>query len=185
MKRRSLSLFMIIVLTAFLAASCSSLFGAEEEPVPESDSNTPSTSHESFDDDEIAGDTVDLEDDPFLQEDETNDIRFEQEQEGTKIERVASDPAKFAGKWTATSDQAAFFYGNVDIVINSNGSWTADITGEKLGGQWKAVDDHIHMDDSSSLNFDFDLAFDKNGVLIMTEHAEDGSEINTVLTKAN
>ena len=101
-----------------------------------------------------------------------------------KLKRVKTDPAKFAGRWTATSDQAIYLYGNIDLIINDNGSWAADITEEKLGGSWKAVDDHIHLDDTSELNFDFDLAFDQSGALVMTETNEEGV-INTVLTKMN
>lgn len=175
---------MIITMTALMSTACASFSGEGEQVAPEQN-NDPPVSSESINEEEIEGDTVDLEDDPYLQEKETNDIRFEQEMEGAEINRTMVDPSKFTGKWEATSDQAIFFYGNVDLVVNSNGSWTADITEEKLGGTWKEAGDHIHLDDTSRLDFDFDLSFDKTGALIMTETADDGTEINTVLTKAN
>lgn len=185
MKNKYISLIMIIAMLAFAAASCSIFGDKEEEEVNDS---SVIISEESNEVDDIGdGDMGIIDSDPDqpdLTERESNGISFDQEREEADIKRVKTDPAKYAGRWTATSDQALYLYGNIDIIVNSNGSWAADITDEKLGGSWREVEDHIHLDDTSELDFDFDLAFDQSGALIMTETNEEGI-INTVLTKVN
>lgn len=112
-------------------------------------------------------------------EQETNGISFEQEDEGAEIVLVETDPSKFFGSWTATSDKAIYLYGNIDITVNENGTWTGDITGEKLGGKWEQVGDRLHMDDDL---FSFDLAFESSGELLLIETGDDYT-FNTVMTR--
>ena len=185
MKRKCISFMMIIAMLAFLASSCSIFADKEEEEVTGDNDSSVIISQESNEVNDLEDDAglIDSDpDQPDLTERESNGISFDLERDGAEIKRVKTDPAKFAGRWTATSDQAIYLYGNIDLIINSNGSWAADITEDKLGGSWKVVDDHIHLDDTSELDFDFDLAFDQSGALVMTETNEEGV-INTVLSK--
>ena len=114
-----------------------------------------------------------------LVEAESSGISFAQEDDEAKLRFVEKDPSEFYGSWTATSDKAIYLYGNIDITVNSNGTWTGDITGEKLGGKWKQVDDHLHMYDEL---FSFDLAFESSGELMLIETGDDYS-FNTVMTR--
>ena len=107
-------------------------------------------------------------------------ISFEEELDGAVIERKKADVSEFVGNWVATSDKAAFMYGNVTLSVNSNGTWLANITDEKLEGTWEKEGDCLHMNNSM---FSFDLAFDKGGNLIMIEHFDGGSDLYTVLTR--
>ena len=185
MKSKCISCMMIIAMLAFLASSCSIFADKEEEEVTGDNDSSVIISQESNEVNDLEDDAglIDSDpDQPDLTERESNGISFDLERDGAEIKRVKTDPAKFAGRWTATSDQAIYLYGNIDLIINSNGSWAADITEDKLGGSWKVVDDHIHLDDTSELDFDFDLAFDQSGALVMTETNEEGV-INTVLSK--
>lgn len=182
MKNRLLSFIMILTMTAFLAAACSFNGSKPEEQESTADAQSDISTEEIVDED-IPGDVVDPTGDPNLAERESNGISYDQELEGSEIERVRTEPSQFVGKWTITSDRAIYMYGNLDLVVNSNGSWAAKVTDEKLGGTWKDEGDHIHLDDTSSLDFDMDLAFDKSGALILTEPHENG-DINTVLSKA-
>lgn len=186
MKRKFISFVAIIAMLAFLASSCSIFGNKEEEAVGENDPSV-IVSQESNEVNDLEADPGLIDADPNqpdLTERESNGISFDLEREDAEIKRVKTNPEKFVGRWTATSDQALYLYGNIDLIINSNGSWAADITEEKLGGSWKEADDHIHLDDTSELNFDFDLAFDQSGDLVMTETNPEGV-INTVLTKVN
>lgn len=184
MNKRCMSLMMVILITIFSFTGCSALGIAEDQgagagsaATTEGDKTGSSNTSEEEEIQEIDPDA-----DPYLIEKETNGIFYEEEGEGAPLSFVKSDPSRFYGKWTATSDQALYMYGNVDLIISSNGTWTANITDEKLGGQWNMVDDHMHMDNDM---FSFDLSFEESGKLIMREDLGDGEELRTVLTKAD
>lgn len=182
MNKRYISLLLIILIAIFSYTGCSMLGlsgtqGAGSASASEEGDTDSASTLEGDDGQAIAPET-----DPFLVEEETNGIFYEEEGEGAPLSFVKADPSRFYGKWTATSDQALYMYGNVDLIISSNGTWTGSITDEKLGGQWKIVDDHMHMDNDM---FSFDLSFEESGKLIMREALEDGGELRTVLTKAN
>lgn len=124
-------------------------------------------------------------DDYELEEgDEGNGIVFEEEADGAVVVKVKKDPSDYVGKWEATSDQAAYLYGNISVTVKKDGTWEANITGETLGGDWVDKGDHLHMNDTVQNIFSFDLAFDQNGnlILIDSDSAEEGN-IYTVLTK--
>ena len=108
-----------------------------------------------------------------------NGIAFDQEEENAKLAFIERDPSAFYGSWTATSDKAIYLYGNIDITVKQDGTWTGNITGEKLGGKWEQVGDRLHMDNDL---FSFDLAFESSGELILIETGDDYS-FNTVMTK--
>ena len=110
---------------------------------------------------------------------EGNGIHFKEEYEGAELHMVESSPSAYAGSWEATSDQAVYLYGNVDITINGDGTWKGNITEEDCVGTWEDLGDHLHM--VCDL-FSFDLAFETGGNLIMTETGSD-YVLNTVLTK--
>ena len=114
-----------------------------------------------------------------LVEQEGNGIVFDQEEDDAKLAFIERDPSDFYGSWTATSDKAIYLYGNIDITVKQDGTWTGNITGEKLGGKWEQVGDRLHMDNDL---FSFDLAFESSGELILIETGDDYS-FNTVMTK--
>ena len=126
---------------------------------------------------ESAEGLVDENGDPV--ERETEGIVFDEEDDEAELEYVQRDPSDFIGEWTATSDKATYLYGNIDITVNADGTWSGDITGEQLGGKWEQEGDRLHMNDEL---FSFDLAFESSGKLILIETGEDAN-FNTVLTK--
>ena len=119
------------------------------------------------------------EDPEIIYQPESKGIFFEEEAEDAELSMVKSDPSAFVGSWEATSDQAVYFYGNVDITINDDGTWKGNITEEDCTGTWEDQGDHLHM--VCDL-FSFDLAFEEGGSLIMTDTGSD-YVLNTVLTK--
>lgn len=110
---------------------------------------------------------------------ESDDVFYSEEAEGVVVERVKTDPSEFVGSWESNSNNAVLLYGNVSINVNDDGTWTANISGEELSGAWEDKGNYLHMDNEV---FSFDLAFDEAGNLVMIEN-NDGSELNTVLTK--
>lgn len=106
-------------------------------------------------------------------------ITFAEEEDGAEIKKIKTDPSKFFGTWEATSDKAAYLYGNVDLTVKEDGTWNADITGDKLEGKWEEKGDYLHL---SSDVFSFDLAYETSGKLMMIETTSDGV-IYSVLTK--
>ena len=104
---------------------------------------------------------------------------IDQEADEAVIERVEADESDFYGTWVAKSDRAQYLYGNIEVTVKEDGTWTGNITDEELSGKWTAKGDHLHMNNDL---FSFDLAFDKYGALIFIDsEAED--DINIVLTK--
>ena len=184
MNKRCMSLLMVILITIFSFAGCSALGIAEDQGAGAGSAATTEGGKTDSADTAEGGEIqeIDPDVDPYLVEKESNGIFYEEAGEGAPLSFVEADPSRFYGKWTATSDQALYMYGNVDLVVNSNGTWTANITDEKLGGPWKMVDDHMHMEDDM---FSFDLSFEESGKLIMREDLGDGGELRTVLTKAD
>lgn len=75
----------------------------------------------------------------------------------SKAEKVTNSDAKilngdkknFFGSWSATSEKAKYFYGNLDISINEDGTFTANITEEDISGTWTKTDYGIHFDSES------------------------------------
>jgi len=169
-KLLALILAALLIITCFV--SCSDSGSAN--------SNTNSdeiTQDEDSDEDSDA----DSEED-FLESD--NDIFYEEEADGAEIEKVKTDLSEFYGTWVSTSAQAEYFYGNIEITVNEDGTWSGNITGEDLNGKWTDKGDYLRLE--SDL-FSFDLAYSDTGKLIMIEEDadEDGddSDINVVLTK--
>lgn len=106
---------------------------------------------------------------------------IEEEEEGAVIEKVQKDSAAFIGKWTATSDQAEYLYGNVDIEIKKNGKWVANVTDEEFEGTWTQDDYGITL---TSKLLDCKFYFSESGKLIMEDNRfEEEDPIITVLTK--
>ena len=61
----------------------------------------------------------------------------------SKAEKLNEDPESFYGTWVSTSPDAENLYGNLEITILENGTFVANITGEKLRGKWKKIDGGI------------------------------------------
>ena len=114
---------------------------------------------------------------------EGNGIIFDEEIDGAELSYKKEDPSKFVGEWEATSDQASHLYGNVNIKINDDHTWTANITDEDVTGKWEETKTGIKL---KSDYWNYDLDFDEGGNLIMTEKGEgDASDHHTVLTRPN
>lgn len=164
--KRYFSLLLLICLIICTSCSCS-IFEKDSsaENVPEAEEQSD------------VGDGFSIED----EDEEYSGISFEEEADEYVLQKKHSKASDFVGTWVSTSDKSTYLYGNVELKINKNGSWTGNITEEKLKGTWKFNKDTMHMKDVV-LEFEFDLAFNKDGNLIMVESAEDGN-INTVLTR--
>ena len=112
---------------------------------------------------------------------EGNGIVFEEEQDGADIQYKDEDYSKFVGEWVATSDMSNQLYGNVDITINEDHTWSGNITDDEYSGECVDAENGI---DIKVRSFDFNLAFDENGTLILTRYGKDGnSDIHTVMTR--
>ena len=168
MKKKHFSLLLILVMIFTILAACSKKDDTENISIPSGESGETYESAEGL-----------VDENGELVEQEGSGITFEQEDEDAKLVIVDKDESEFVGSWTATSDKALYLYGNLDITVNSNGTWTGNVTGEKISGKWEKVDDHLHM---SSELFNFDLEFESSGDLILKETGEDYT-YNTVMIR--
>lgn len=118
--------------------------------------------------------------DPGVQQEELDEGGYIEEDEEAEINKVKTDLSVFYGTWTALSEKAQYMYGNVDLIVNEDKTWSADITGEKLKGTWTDEGDYIHM---ANKLFSFDLALTEGGNIVMIEKLSDGEDLVTVLTR--
>ena len=117
-------------------------------------------------------------------EDYDNGIVFDEEADGAEIVKKKADVKDFVGSWEVTSGQAKYQYGNVDLTINADGTWTGNITDEDFEGKWTESDEGIIL---TCDVFEFNLAFTDKDVLVMQYDPEDeddtGELVTSVLTK--
>lgn len=115
-----------------------------------------------------------------------NGIVFDEEEEDAEIVKVDKPAEDFVGSWSATSDMSAYLYGNIDVTIKDDGTWSGNITEEDVSGTWtkEGTDLHLVSDDG---DIDLLFAFTENGTLIMqrdlSDEGEESEYVNTVLTK--
>lgn len=161
---------LIIIALVVLAAIVALVFGLKSVGSSKTDSDVPAESGE----DVVETDVVD------------NGISFDEEEEGADIVKVEAPDEDFYGAWTATSGMALYLYGNIDITIKEDGTWSGNITEEDMSGTWtrEGTDLHVVSDDG---DIDFLFAFTESGSLVMQrDTADEGEEadyVNTVLTK--
>ena len=107
------------------------------------------------------------------------------EEDAKKAEIKAEDgvvkvdiPAKhFVGTWSADSGQAEHLYGNLEITLKDDNTWTGNVTGEELYGTWEERDFGVHLYDKVEL-WECDLFYTDKGNFVLNE-----DEFKVVLTK--
>lgn len=164
--KRYLSVFLLLLMVVFMTAACS---GSSGDASAADDQSS----------EEVA---VENQVDPnaeIIYMPEGTGISFDEEIEDAQLEFVESDTSAYIGSWESTSDRATYLYGNVDLTIKDDGTWTGNITEEDFEGTWEAAGDHIHMNNEI---FSFDLSFEKSGKLILIETGDD-HVFYTVLTE--
>lgn len=110
-----------------------------------------------------------------------NGIEFEEEVEGAELHFKSSSKEDFYGSWESTSGQSIYMYGNIDLKITADGSWSGNVADEDVSGTWKFKDPTLVL---SGEDFNASLSFTDDGKLILQEIREDSDEpINTVLTE--
>lgn len=62
-----------------------------------------------------------------------------------KAEEMNNDKESFYGTWVATSDKAEYLYGNLEITINEDGSFTGNVTQEDFSGTWEKAENGIEF----------------------------------------
>ena len=162
MKRKYISLLLVLMMVFTLFAACSK---KDESAKPSGDVY------------ESAEGLVDENGD--LVEQSGNGIEFKEEDDDAHLAFVGKDVEDYVGSWTATSDKAIYLYGNLDVTVNADGTWTGNVTGENIGGKWEQVGDRLHMDNEL---FSFDMAYESSGKMILIETGDEAN-FNTVMTK--
>lgn len=113
-----------------------------------------------------------------------SDIMFEEEAEDADLTfKQSVSEEDFFGSWEATSSQAIYLYGNIDLDIKKGGKWTGNIVEEDMSGTWKFDGATMTL---TGEYLDAKLSFEENGSLIMQEdRGDEGAPdiISTVLTK--
>lgn len=63
-----------------------------------------------------------------------------------KAEKMNQKEDSFYGRWVATSEQAEYLYGNLEITINEDGTFTGNVTDEDFGGNWEKTETGIKFE---------------------------------------
>lgn len=129
---------------------------------------------ESADSDEAEELTLDQEIDKEIEsleiEEEGNDFddpTYNNEMEEAVVNETSAAEEAFYGKWTANSNRAHYLYGNIDLEIKDDGSWTGNITEEDYSGKWSYNGEFITLE-SDLVNCD--LFFAEDGQLMFRDH---------------
>lgn len=124
--------------------------------------------------------------DDIISKDYDNGIVFDEEMEGYEIKVEKTPPTEFIGSWEATSGNAHYLLGNMDIKIKADGTWEGNVVGDNLSGTWTEKDGGINIKcNDSSINFGGQMLFTPDGTLIYSYYPFEDSEEpnNIVLTK--
>ena len=105
------------------------------------------------------------------------------EQDGAEPVIVPHNEEDFVGSWSTTSDFAEYLYGNVDLKINSNHTWSGNITDEDFGGKWTSDGEGITIQDVEGI-IKWHLFFADNGQL-MFENLVRAKDVALVLERTS
>lgn len=105
---------------------------------------------------------------------ENNDLEnpaYENEEDGVVLSPKKHNEEDFVGNWKAPSDRAEYLYGNVNLRINEDGTWSGNITEESFQGRWKYNGTGITIRDSEGI-INWELFYDADGTLMFKDRDE-------------
>ena len=65
---------------------------------------------------------------------------------GQTQQELNAEEESFYGKWVATSAHAEYLYGNLELTINEDGTFDANVTEIPFQGTWEKTEDGISFD---------------------------------------
>ena len=140
----SAALVLLMALSSLTFASCD-LFGIGDDSDSGSGSGTQTQSDSDFD-----------------------DPAFENEMDGAELVVVPHKEKDFYGKWATASQQAEYLFGNVELKIDKDGSWSGNITDEKFKGKWQYTDSGLRIKDKEGI-INWELFFVEDGSLMFKD----------------
>ena len=63
-----------------------------------------------------------------------------------KAAKMNQEEENFYGTWVATTEKAEYLYGNLELTITEDGTFTGNVTEEDFSGTWKKTDTGIRFD---------------------------------------
>ena len=87
---------------------------------------------------------------------------------------VAADVVKFILQTYISNKKISadyYLYGNINLRINSDGTWTGNITEEDFEGKWKENGTGISIRDKENI-INFELYYAKDGATLLKDLAE-------------
>ena len=173
MKYKKLAILLsLLISSAMILAGCFGNLGSDGGDSKKVDKEV--SEGEQLSEDEI---------DELISEDYDNGIVFDEEMDGYKVQ-ISKEPAtKFVGKWEATSGNAHYLLGNLDLNIKADGTWKGNVTDEDISGTWTEKDGGIELKcNDPNINFGGLLAFTPEGTLIYSYYPfENSEEPNTIV----
>ena len=154
MRKKMISILLIasLLLSSMALAACKKSSDDEEKAA-------------SVDIDELA-EEVESEDD-YVDPD-PDDPAYDNELDGAEPVMTAHDENDFYGKWSATSERAHYVFGNVDLVISDDGTWSGNIVEEDFSGKWEYKDSSLYITSSDDL-IKWNLFFVEDGSLMFKD----------------
>ena len=124
---------------------------------------------------EVIKNELNIEGDYFEDEDYMN------EDDGAELITTPHDESDYVGKWVAPSERAEYLYGNVNLKLNDDHSWSGNITEENFKGRW-AYDGKQVVIKSSDRIIHWNLFYVADGNLMCDDLDDPGKPL--VLKKA-
>lgn len=165
----NITLALCVLFSSMILVSCD-LFNTDPDGGSDSESAAVDTPTEE-----------EIEDDPTTKNYD-NGIFFEEEAEGYQPKIVKTETSDFIGEWEATSGNAHYLFGNLELDIKEGGIWTGNVTEEDVRGTWKESNNGLALKGEI---FSCKLAFSsKNKLLLEYVPYEDSTDsVLVVMTK--
>ena len=105
------------------------------------------------------------------EENDFDDSAYDNEEDGVDLNPIQHKEEDFIGTWNAPSDRAQYLYGNVNLKIKDDGTWSGKITDEKFSGKWKYNGTGITIKDNEGI-INWQLFYNADGTLMFKDMDE-------------
>lgn len=104
------------------------------------------------------------------------DPAYKNEEDTAVLVNTPHPEEDYIGKWTASSDHAEWLYGNVNLKINDDHTWSGNITDESYSGRWTYTNQGVVIKDTKGY-INWKLYFVADGSLVFEDNDQPGTAI--------
>ena len=112
----------------------------------------------------------------YIEDNDFEDLAYDNEADGAELVTMPHDEKDYIGTWQAPSEQAKYLWGNINLRIKEDGTWTGNITEESFHGRWKYDGSGIIIKSSDTLIY-WKLFYVQDGTLMCQDQENDDEAV--------